>query len=184
MRVFYSGMIALAVLAGCVTVNEVETGLSNASKRDYLDYVGGKGPILITAVNAPFSEGADQATEAAVRFAGQSITTVSFTDEKAKAHQPHFRIVMVFDLPVTMSDRDICKADTEGAPVERVTGEMRVFSVFCAREEQLSGTLVRGPAPKTAAAPDYEKILRAAFENMFPLNDTEASDEDPLRRRR
>ena len=186
MRVIFPGIVALVVLVGCVTVNETYTGVSNASKRDYLNYVGGNGPILITAVNVPFSEGVDQAMEVAARLASQSIAhnTVKFTVEKAKAHQPHFRVVMVFDLPAATSDYEICNADTRGAPVERISGEMRIFSVFCARGELLSGTRVRGPAPKTAADAGYEKIVRAAFENMFPYNDTEGSNEYPIRGRR
>jgi len=179
----FAAVAASALLAGCVTVNESYTGVNNTSKREFLNYAGGESPVLVTVVNAPFSQGATAMAEMAARLAEVSISesTVKFTADPALANQPHFRVVMVFDPPVTASVHDMCQADTSAPKVARSGGDMRIYSVFCAREEPLSGTEVRGPAPRSMMDANTEKMVRMAFENMFPLNDSDGPSEEPIR---
>jgi hypothetical protein len=174
-----TGLGALALLAGCVTVNETYTGVANESKRDFLNYAGGETPVLVRAVNSPFSEGELKTAAVAARFAKDAVTrsTVEFTEVDSAAGQPHFRVVMVFDPAINVSAYDVCKADAAPPKPDRAPGAMRIHSVFCSNEEPLAGTLVEGPAPKNLGDQNYEKMVRMAFENMFPTNDPEGPNE-------
>lgn len=174
-----TGFGVLALLAGCVTVNETYTGVANESKRDFLNYAGGETPVLVRAVNSPFSEGAIETAAVAARLAKDAVTrsTVEFTELDSAAAQPHFRVVMVFDPAINVSAYDVCKADAAPPKPDRELGFMRIHSVFCARDEPLAGTLVEGPAPKSLNDRNYEKMVRMAFENMFPTNDPEGPNE-------
>lgn len=174
-----TGLAAFALLAGCVTVNETYTGVANESKRDYLNYAGGETPVLVRAVNSPFAEGEVETAAVAARFAKDAVTrsTVEFTEKDTAAAQPHFRVVMVFDPAINVSAYDVCKADGAAPKPDRAPGAMRIHSVFCARDEPLAGTLVEGPAPKSLTDQNYEKMVRMAFENMFPTNDPEGPNE-------
>jgi hypothetical protein len=178
-----TGLSAMVMLAGCVTVNETYTGVANESKRDYLKYAGGETPVLVRAVNSPFGEGALQTAAVAARHAKDAVDvgTVEFTEDDAAAGQPHFRVVMVYDPAINVSAYDVCKADSVPSTAVRAPGELRIHSVFCSRDEPLAGTIVAGPAPKSLDDAAYEKLVRMAFENMFPTNDPEGPNERPFR---
>ncbi len=174
-----TGLSALVLLAGCVTVNESYTGVGNASKRDYLTYAGGQSPVLVRAVNSPFREGELETAAVAARYAKNAVShsPVEFTENDSAAKQPHFRVVMLFDPAINVSVYDVCKADSAAPKPSRVPGALRIHSAFCAREEPLAGTVVEGPAPKNLGDRDYEKMVRMAFENMFPTNDPDGPNE-------
>jgi hypothetical protein len=174
-----TGIAALTLLAGCVTVNESYTGVGNASKRDFLKYAGGESPVLVRAVNSPFSEGEVQTAAVAARLAKHAVTqsSVEFTEKDDAAKQPHFRIVMLFDPAINVSVHDVCKADGAAPKPNRAVGALRIHSAFCSHEEPLAGTVVEGPAPKSLHDANYEKMVRMAFENMFPTNDPDGPNE-------
>jgi hypothetical protein len=174
-----TGLSAMIMLAGCVTVNETYTGVANESKRDYLNYAGGETPVLVRAVNSPFSEGTLQTAAIAARHAKDAVTrsTVEFTENDQAAAQSHFRVVMVFDPAINVSAYDVCKADSKPPAAVRAPGELRIHSVFCSHDEPLAGTLVEGPTPKSLDDPAYVKMVHMAFENMFPTNDPEGPNE-------
>jgi hypothetical protein len=174
-----TSLAAMVMLAGCVTVNEDFTGVANESKRDYLKYAGGETPVLVRAVNSPFSEGEIPTAAIAARHAKGAVTeiAVDFTENDAAAAQSHFRVVMVFDPAVTVSASDVCKADSVAPAAVRAPGALRIHSVFCSRDEPLAGTIVEGPAPKSLNDYAYEKLVRMAFENMFPTNHPEGPNE-------
>lgn len=178
-----TGLTAMVLLAGCVTVNETYTGVDNESKREYLQYAGGGTRVLVRAINSPFSEGALATAAVAARLAKDAVilSTIEFTENDTAAAQPHFRVVMVFDPAVTVSAYDVCKADTVPPAAVRAPGALRIHSVFCSRDEPLAGTVVEGPAPKSLDGQDYEKMVRMAFENMFPTNDPRGPNEGPFR---
>jgi hypothetical protein len=177
-----TGLSALVMLAGCVTVNEAYTGFDNESKREYLHYAGGVTPVLVRAVNSPFGEGEVPTATIAALHAKDAISdsSVEFTSNAAAAGQPHFRVVMVFDPAVTVSDVDVCKADSVAPAAVRAPGALRIHSVFCSHDEPLAGTVVEGPAPKTLDDQAYVKMVRMAFENMFPTNDPRGPNEAPI----
>ena len=177
-----TGLTAMVMLAGCVTVNETYTGVDNESKRDYLHYAGGKTPVLVRSVNSPFGEGEVPTATIAARYAKDAISdsAVEFTSSDAAAGQPQFRVVMVFDSAVTVSDYDVCKADSMAPAAVRAPGALRIHSVFCSNDEPLAGTVVEGPAPKTLDSQGYEKMVHMAFENMFPTNDPRGPNEAPI----
>jgi hypothetical protein len=116
-----SALAAMVMLAGCVTVNETYTGVTNESKREYLEYAGGKTPVLVRAVNSPFSEGEIPTATIAAKHAKAAVnpSQVAFTASDAAASQPHFRVVMVFDPAITVSAHDVCKADVAPLVAER-----------------------------------------------------------------
>jgi hypothetical protein len=170
------------LLTGCVIVNESYTGVSNSSKRDYLTYAGGKSPVLIRAVNSPFAEGALATAAVSARHAREAIfgSPVEFTEKPEAAAQSHFRVVMVFNPAVTVSDYDVCKADQTPPRVSQTPGELRIHSTFCSRDEPLAGTIVTGPAPSSLNDAAYTKMVEMAFNNMFPINDPEGPNERPF----
>lgn len=178
-----TGLSALVMLAGCVTVNETYTGIDNQSKREYLHYAGGNTPVLLRAVNSPFSEGELPTAAVSARHAKDAVSnsTVEFTEKVGAAGQPHFRVVMVFDPAVTVSDYDVCKADSAPPVAVRASGALRIHSVFCSREEPLAGTVVEGPSPKSLDDQAYVKMVHMAFENMFPTNDIRDPNEGQFR---
>ncbi|MDG2285059.1 MAG: hypothetical protein P8N43_05985 [Alphaproteobacteria bacterium] len=177
-----SALAAMVMLAGCVTVNETYTGVTNESKREFLEYAGGKTPVLVRAVNSPFSEGEVPTATIAAKHAKAAVnpSQVAFTAYDAAAAQPHFRVVMVFDPATTVSAHDVCKADVAPLVAERTPGELRIHSVFCSNDEPLAGTVVEGPAPKSLNDQAYVTMVRMAFENMFPTNDPEGPNERRL----
>lgn len=176
------GLVSMSALAGCVTVNEAYTGLDNQAKREYLQYAGGKSPVLVRSVNSPFSEGEIPTAAIAAKYAKDAVTvsSVEFTENDAAAQQPQFRVVMVHDSAVTVSDHDICAADSSPPTTARAPGVLRIHSVFCSRDEPLAGTVVEGPAPRSLGDNAYEKMVRMAFENMFPTNDPREPNEGPI----
>lgn len=178
-----TGLSAMVMLAGCVTVNETYTGVGNESKRDYLKYASSETPVLVRAVNSPFSEGALQTAATAARHAKDAVNvgTVEFTEDDTAAGQPHFRVVMLYDPAVNVSAYDVCKADSVPPIAVRSPGELRIHSVFCSRDEPLAGTTVAGPAPKSLDDAAYEKLVQMAFTNMFPTNDPEGPNEGRFR---
>ena len=131
--VFVLALTLLLGLSGCVTVQNTAGLQDSDGRRDFLRYAGAEGPVYLTVIGAPepFAGVAGRLARAATG-AVIAMPTV-FTANPDLAPQSHFYIAVAFDPQVTLSPAQLCRAQTENAPL--VTSfseaETRLLLAFC-----------------------------------------------------
>ena len=168
--------VLLIVLTGCVTAQNSAGIPDSETRRDYLRYAGGSGPLYLRVMTWPLrlgdrpTVGARMAADATGAVFGM---TTAFTAEEQAASQSHFRIVATFDYPQTLSPSALCAADQAdlGPGVVPEADETSLLLAFCTRGELLAGTRVRGPRIDSLNDPAFRDMVRSGIREMFSFDD-------------
>jgi hypothetical protein len=180
-----AGCACLALLAGCAA-SGAQTGRGTnlvASPRQYLQYAGASGPVLVLPSSNPFPVPAQVVAEAAAEGFNDSLARyyARFTSDPAVAGQPGYRVMLNFDPPPGVpSSRVACAppvlAQEVGRPVEREDGYIPVVAGFCYEGGALSFTRGRLAADTLPGDRTYRTFMQQLAYELFLPDDTRDDD--------
>lgn len=167
MRAFVA-LLALPLLAGCVTAQGSAPGGARHADRDVLATAGGGGPILVEAARSP--TGDDQTAAAAIAMdASSSLRGVAavFTADRSAVRRPETRLVALFDVPASVPTVKLCGADWRDLPRAGEADRTRLNMAFCEGEQEHAGVILGGPALTGIDDPALSEMVWTGMNTMF-----------------
>ena len=176
-------------LAGCAVLGPNRISHSTvdpAYRLNEVFYAGAPGALRTVVTGDPFGVGRERFDEAVTEamYGHHFGPDMEFVTDPAEDLNRHYKVVMMFDAPLSTGGRAICDAKPELQPASATTATpppadqpVRVLAAFC--RDDLPLTDIAGVMARTGVDdPAFERFVAQMTMRLFPASNPEAVDHD------